>query len=187
MRDSVVARRYARAIYKVSHAQNKIAEVREDLGAFVEAYGDSADLRGFLAHPGIPRQSKAKLIEDMVGDGIAADFIKFLIEKGRLPLLPVIYRGFLRVYRREAGIITVEVTSALSLSGGLRERLKQALARSTGRKVEVSAVIDEATIGGLKLRVGDRVVDGTIASRLEGIRKTMAGAVAGSEETSDED
>jgi F-type H+-transporting ATPase subunit delta len=187
MRDSVVARRYARAIYKVSHAQNKIAEVREDLGAFVKAYGDNADLRDFLAHPAVPQQSKGKLIEDIVGGKITADFIKFLIERGRLPLLPAIYEGFLRVYRREAGIMTVEVTSALPLSEKLRERLKKVLARSTGNKVEVTAVVDKATVGGLKLRVGDRVVDGTIAFRLEEIRKTMAGAAAGLEETPDED
>ncbi len=170
----------------MSHAQNKIAEVLEDLGAFAKAYGESADLREFLAHPGVPQEGKAKLIEDMVGGGITADFIKFLIERGRLPLLPVIYQGFLRTYRREAGIMTVEVTSALPLSGELRERLKKALARSSGSKVEVEAVVDGAAIGGLKLRVGDHVVDDTLAFRLEEIRKTMAGA-AGSEETPDED
>jgi F-type H+-transporting ATPase subunit delta len=187
MRDSIVARRYARAFYKLSHARHKIAEVLEDLGAFVTAYAEHPDLRRFLAHPAIAPEAKGKLISDIVGVGITGDFIKFLVEKRRLFLLPVIFEGFLRDYRRDAGVIAVEVTSALPLADDLRARLEKSLAHSTGRRVEVEAVVDEATVGGLKLKVGDRVIDGTLAFRLEGIRKMMAGVTAGPEETPHED
>ena len=187
MQDSVVARRYARAFYALSHAQNETSEVLADLGAFVKAYAERAPLREFLAHPGIPQEAREKIIERIAGVGMTGDFVKFLVDKGRVVLLPVIYDAFLRTYRRDAGIVTVEVTSAAPLPAELRERLKKALVRSTGNEVEIDAVVDEATIGGLKLRIGDRVIDGTLAFRLEDIRKTMAGAAAGPEETPNED
>jgi F-type H+-transporting ATPase subunit delta len=189
MRDSVIARRYSRAFYKLSFAQGKVAEVLDDLAAFTALFAERADVRDLLANPGITRAAKAKIIDGLTADGVTADFIKFLIEKSRLSLLPAIYEDFLRNYRRDAGIVAAEVTSAVPLDEDLRERLAAALARLTGKRVEIEAVIDEAVVGGLKLTVGDHVIDGTLASRLEKVRETMAGAAgaAGSEEPSDED
>jgi F-type H+-transporting ATPase subunit delta len=189
MRDSVIARRYSRAVYKLSFAQGKVAEVLDDLAAFAALFAERADVRDLLANPGIPRKAKGKIIEELTAEDITADFIKFLIDKGRLTFLPVIYEDFLRIYRRDAGILAAEVTSAVPLADDLRERLSAALTRLTGKRVEIGNVVDEAVVGGLKLTVGDHVIDGTLASRLEKVRETMAGAAgaAGSEEPSHED
>ena len=187
MRDSIIARRYARAFYKLSFAQGRVAEVLEYLAAFVELFVERAELKELLAHPAVPEEAKVKLVEELVADELTGDFVKFLIEKGRLILLPAIYEDFLRAYRRDAGVIAVEVTTALPLTEGLRERLKTALARLTGKRVEIETVVDEAVVGGLRLTIGDHVFDGTLASRLEDIRETMAGATAGFEEPSYED
>jgi F-type H+-transporting ATPase subunit delta len=190
MRYPVIARRYSRAFYKLSFAQDRVAEVLEDLAAFAKLFAGRVETREFLANPGVPSEAKEKLIEEMTAEDITADFVKFLIDKGRLPLLPAIYEDFLRTYRHDAGILAVEVASAAPLADDLRERLEAALARLTGKRVEIEAVVDEAVVGGLKLIVGDHVIDGTLASRLEDVRETMAGAAggaAGPEEPSYED
>ena len=161
----------------------------EDLAAFAKLFAERAEIREFLANPGVPSEAKEKLIEGTTAEDITTDFAKFLIDKGRLSLLPAIYEDFLRTYRHDAGIVAVEVASAVPLAGDLRERLGTALARLTGKRVEIEAVVDEAVVGGLKLTVGDHVIDGTLASRLEDVRETMAGAGAagGPEEPSYED
>jgi F-type H+-transporting ATPase subunit delta len=177
MRDSVVARRYARAVYKLSHAQGKIADVMAELGVFAAVFREREDLRKVLAHPAISPQDKIRLIQEIVETDITRDFLKFLIQKGRLTLLPVIYEDLLKVYRRDAGIVAVEVTSAVPLAEDLKERLITVLRRLTGKRVEVGTVVDENVIGGLKFAIGDYVVDATLATRLEDIRETIAGAV----------
>jgi F-type H+-transporting ATPase subunit delta len=189
MRDSVIARRYSRALYKLSFARGKEAEVLEDLAAFAKLFAERAEMREFLANPGIPNEAKGKLIDGTTAEDATADFLKFLIDKGRLVLLPAIYEDYLRTYRRDAGIVAAEVATAVPLADDLRERLAAALARLTGKRVEIEAVVDEAVVGGLKLTVGDRVIDGTLASRLEGVRETMAGAAGAArpEEPSYED
>lgn len=190
MRDSVIARRYSRAFYKLSFAQDRVAEVLEDLAAFARLFAGRAEIREFLANPGVPSEAKEKLIEEITAEDVTADFVKFLIDKGRLLLLPAIYEDFLRTYRHDAGIVAAEVASAVPLAEDLRERLGAALARLTGKRVEIEAVVDEGVVGGLKLTVGDHVIDGTLASRLEDVRETMTGAggaAAGPEEPSYED
>lgn len=177
MRDSVVARRYARAVYKLSHARENVAAVMAELGVFAEVFREREDLREVLAHPAVASEDKVRLIGEIVEDETSRDFLKFLIQKGRLALLPVIYEDFLKIYRRDAGIVAVEVTSAVPLAEDLKERLITTLERLTGRRVEFGAVVDESVIGGLKFTIGDYVVDATLATRLEGIRETMAGAV----------
>ncbi len=187
MRDSIIARRYARAFYKLSFAQDRVAEVLDDLASFAGLFVERAELRDLLAHPAVPEEAKVKLVGELAGDELTTDFVKFLIEKGRLVLLPAIYEDFLRIYRGDAGIVSAEVTTAVPLSDDLRERLKAALARLTGKSVEIETVVDEAVIGGLRLTIGDHVIDETLASRLEDIRENMAGATAGFEEPSYED
>ena len=187
MRDAIIARRYSRAFFKLSFAQGRVAEALKDLAAFAELFVERAELRELLAHPAVSEEAKVKLVGELVADELTGDFVKLLIEKGRLFLLPAIYEDFLRAYRRDAGIIAVEVTTALPLAEDLGERLKTALARLTGKRVEIETVVDEAVVGGLRLTIGDHVIDGTLASRLEDIRETMAGATAGFEEPSHED
>lgn len=187
MRDSVIARRYARAFYKLSFAQGRVAEVLKDLAAFAGLFVERAEIRKFLAHPAIPLEAKVKLIKKLAAVEVTADFVQFLIDKGRLSLLPAVYEDFLRIYRRDAGIVAAEVTSAVPLGEDLRERLGTALARLTGKRVEIETVVDEAVVGGLKLTVGDHVIDGTLASCLEDVRESIAGAAVGFEERSYED
>ncbi len=176
MRDSVVARRYARAVYKLSHAQGKVAEVAADLGVFAEVFRTQEDLRKVLAHPAVSSPGKMRLIRGIVENEMTRDFLEFLIEKGRLTLVPVIAEAFLKIYRRDAGIVAVEVTSAVPLADDLKGRLITVLGRLTGKRIEVGTAVDGSVIGGLKLKIGDHVIDGTLAARLERIRETMAGA-----------
>ena len=176
MLDSVIARRYARALYKLSYAQGKVAQVMAALGDFARIFAEREDLKKILTHPAIATEDKINLIKKIVEGQIALDFLRFLIEKGRFSLLPLIYDEFLRVYRDDAGIVAAEITSALPLADDLKKRLVAVLGRLTGKRVELDAVVDDNVIGGLRLRVGDHGVNGTLAARLKDMGETLAGA-----------
>ncbi len=179
MLDSVIARRYARALYKLSYAQDEVAQVMASLGDFARIFAEREDLRRILAHPVVATEDKINLIRKIVEGQIALDFLRFLLEKGRFSLLPLIYDEFLRVYRDDAGIVAAEITSALPLADDLKKRLVGLLGRLSGKRVELDAVVDDGVIGGLRLRVGDHVVDGTLAARLKDMGETLAGAPRG--------
>jgi F-type H+-transporting ATPase subunit delta len=179
MLDSVIARRYARALYKLSYAQDEVAQVMASLRDFAGMFAEREDLRRVLAHPAVATEDKINLIKKIVEGQIALDFLRFLLEKGRFSLLPLIYDEFLRVYRDDAGIVAAEITSALPLADDLKKRLVAALGRLTGKRVDLDAVVDDGVIGGLRLRIGDHVVDGTLAARLKDIGETLAGAAPG--------
>lgn len=176
MRDWVVARRYARAAYKLSYGRGATEEVLAELETFTALFRDNEELRRVLVHPGIPVAEKTGMVEKLVGDETALDFLKFLIERDRLTLLPAVLAEFTDEYRREVGIAAAQVVSAVPIPEDVKERLAAAIERMTGKRVELEAVVDESVIGGMSLRIGDHVIDATLTARLGEIRDAMAGS-----------
>jgi F-type H+-transporting ATPase subunit delta len=176
MRDWVVARRYARAAYKLSYARDATEGVLAELDAFAALVRDNEELRRLLAHPGIPVAEKQAVVEKVVAGETTRDFLRFLMERDRLALLPAVVEEFRREYRSDAGIVGVQIKSAVPVPEDLRGRLAAAIERMTGNRVELEAVLDENVIGGVSLRIGDQVIDATLATRLGEIRDAIAGS-----------
>ena len=176
MRDWVVARRYARAAYKLSHARDATEDVLAELDAFAALVRDNEELRRMLEHPGIPVDEKQAVIEKVVAGETARDFLRFLMERDRLALLPAVVAEFWREYRSDAGIVAVQIKSAVPVPEDLRGRLAAAIERMTGNRVELEAVLDENVIGGVSLRIGDQIIDATLSTRLDEIRDAIAGS-----------
>jgi F-type H+-transporting ATPase subunit delta len=178
MRDWVVARRYARAAYKLSHARGAVEGVRAELADFASLFRANEEFRRFLERPDIPPAAKQDVIAKAVADETAREFLRFLVERGRMALVPAVFVEFQKEYRRDEGIVAAEITAAAPVPEDIVERLAAALARMTGKRPEFTAVVDESVIGGVKLRLGDHVIDGTLAARLGQIREAMAGTAA---------
>jgi F-type H+-transporting ATPase subunit delta len=176
MRDRVVARRYARAAYKLSHARGVTEEVLAELEAFTALFLGHEELRRVLVHPAIPVGEKYDVVVKMVADETTRDFLKFLMERDRLALLPAVLAEFRDEYQKDARIVAARITSAVPVPEDVRERLATEIERMTGRRVELEAVLDEDVIGGMSLRIGDHVIDATLATRLREIRDAMAGS-----------
>lgn len=176
MRDWVIARRYARAVYKLSHARGVVEDVLAELGAFTALFRENEGLRRLLVHPGIPAAEKQDVVAEIVADETVRDFLRFLMERERLALLPAMFVEFRKEYRRDEGIVAAQVTSAVPVPEDIRERLAAAVERMTGKRVELETVLDEGVIGGMSLRIGDHVIDATLATRLGEMRDAMAGS-----------
>lgn len=180
MRQSKIARVYAVALYEAAKEENRVAEVRRDLGAFAAAVKESTELRQFLVAEEISDFQKKKVLLDLTenGDELVRNFLLLLVDKSRESELMDIYDGFVELVEEEEGLLHVEVVTAVPLAASLQEMLKEKIESSLHKTVEMTVTVDEEILGGLKLRIGDRVADASVRHRLERLRELLTSPMA---------
>lgn len=173
---SIVGRRYALALIEVAEQQNKLGDMIKDLAVVDEAISWSKELRLALHSPLIQGYKKAAflttLFQGQVSDQTVA-FLKLLANKGRANLLAAVIQEFKTLLDEKSGIITVEVKSAVELDDVQSEELKQKLEKFTAKKIRIRLATDKELIGGLTVKIGDTVLDGTIKHKLEMLREQL--------------
>lgn len=179
----LIAERYAQALSQAVRDDAEMARVRDDVTQLAQIAARSAELRTALRNPVVPPEQKAAVMKG-VADRIGARpetsrFMDTLAGHERLSLLDEIAAAVTRVVDRRAGVVEVEVRSAAQLDDALRARLAPVLARLAKAKVRTREVVDPALIGGMVVRVGGTVYDGSIATRLEKMKARLVGGGAG--------
>jgi F-type H+-transporting ATPase subunit delta len=178
-RPTTAARRYAEAVFELAKRDDSLDAWHDDLGTANSLLGDERVSR-VVDNPSLPfaerRQVVDELIEKRVGTPMR-NLISLLAERSRLDLLPAIVAEFQRLLNRERGIATAIVTSASPLKKEETAALEERLRQITGSDVELDIRIDERLIGGLTVRIGDRLLDASVRGRLERLRdQLVAGA-----------
>jgi len=176
--NGAVASRYAEALADVAQAHKNEFGVKRDLGAFAEVFLSSADLRNFLASPAAGREAKQKVIGEIAARMDLApevrNFLFVLVDNGRTRALAEIQQAFGEELNARLGIAEAEVTSARELSAAEKEELTAALVRETGKKkIEARYAEDKTLLGGVRVRVGSTVYDGTVRERLNRLREQL--------------
>src|SRR3954447_25321486 len=169
---------YSRSLFEVAQEKGSLDRVHDELGEFADAMNDSQDLRVFFFSPYFSSQEKKDGISRMV-EGADENFVRFLevlAERHRMPAIFRIRRAFDALYAEERKLLPVTVTSAVELDESIVQEIGQKIEEQTGRKVELTAKVDPYVIGGLVMRVGNMVMDGSIRARLERLRKQVAKA-----------
>ena len=173
-----IAQVYARSLFEVAKENDELDEIHEQLGEFSDALDGSRELQVFFFSPYFSSQEKKEGISKMV-EGAEENFVRFLellAERHRMPALFRIRRAYDALYAEERKLLPVTVTSAVELDEGLVEEIGRKIEEQTGRKVDFTAKVDSYVIGGLVMRVGNIVMDGSIRARLERLRKQVAKA-----------
>lgn len=163
------ARPYAEAAFATAQARNALPRWSEML-ALMAAVASDERVAELERDPTIGRERLTKLVLDICGprlDDDGANFLKLLIANRRLPLLPEIATLFEEQRADAEGRVDVSVKSAFPLDAAQRERLEQGLKRRFGRKVRLTVAVDPSLIGGIEIRAGDTVIDGSAHGRLE--------------------
>ena len=173
-RDSA-ARRYAEAAFQVALRDGTLAEWRSQLDAAASVVSDDRVVK-VLANPAIPVERRAAVLTDLLGErasGPVQNLIQLLLRRGRIEALPLVAVEFRRLDDDRQGITHATATTAAALTpdevGALTERLE----RSTGRRVALDVEVDPSLLGGLVVRVGDRMIDGSVRGRLERLRNQL--------------
>jgi ATP synthase F1 delta subunit len=172
------ARVYAEALFDVAKDKGKLDAVRAELAQFVDAVDGNRELQVFFFSPYFSSAEKVAGLKRAVSDADAelVNFLELLIEKQRMPEIFRIRRQLDELWKQENRRIDVTVTSAVTLEPSVVEKVGEEIERQTGQKVELSSRVDAEILGGIVLQVGNKVLDASIRSRLEKLRKSVAQA-----------
>jgi len=172
------ARVYAEALFDVAKKKGKLDAIGTDLGQFADAVSDNRDLQTFLFSPHFASAEKVEGLKRALSgaDAELLNFLELLIEKHRMPEIFRIRRELDELWKRENKRIDVTVTSAVELDPAVVAKVGEEIERQTGQKVDLASRVDDEILGGIVLQVGNMVLDASIRSRLEKLRKSVAQA-----------
>jgi F-type H+-transporting ATPase subunit delta len=174
---SGVSGRYATALFELARDEKSIDAVRVDLDRFEAMLADSADLKRLVRSPVFSADSQSKALAAVLNQagisGIAANFLKVLTANRRLFVVSDVIRAFRALVARFKGEATADVTVAEALSDKNLDALKTALKSVTGKDVALNVKIDPSIIGGLVVKLGSRMVDSSLRTKLNSIKHAM--------------
>jgi F-type H+-transporting ATPase subunit delta len=172
------ARVYAEALFEVGREKGKLDELQQQLGQFADAVDRNRELQVFLFSPYLSSAEKKDGIQRAItgAEPELVNFLELLVDKHRMPEVFRIRRELDQLWKQENRRIDVTVTSAVELDSAVVERIGQEVERQTGEKVDLSSRVDGEILGGIVLQVGNMVLDASIRSRLEKLRKSVAAA-----------
>ncbi|HYE97150.1 MAG TPA: ATP synthase F1 subunit delta [Rubricoccaceae bacterium] len=176
-----VARRYALALYEEAAQHGAADRVDGDMGMIAETLQGARELRAAIASPVVPRPKKEALLSRLFDgkvDDLVMRFVKLLVAKQREELLPEIVAAYVALRDERHGLIEAQVRTARPLGYDESRRLEQALAARTGKKVRLRLDVDPSLLGGLVVRVGDRVFDRSLRHQLGLLREQLADRAA---------
>lgn len=167
---------YAAAAYAVATAEGELDRVEQELFILGRAVEASPELRDALTDPSLPLERKDRIVRDVIGahaSRVTVNLVSMFVASGRGGDLGDIASALAETRAASAGKTVAEVRSAIPLDEATVTRLAAALEHKTGRPVEVKAIVDPSVLGGIVTRVGDTVIDGSVARRLRSLRQTV--------------
>lgn len=173
-----IARVYSEALFDVAKEQGSLDEVHDQLGEIADAVEGDRDLQVFFFSPYFSSSEKqAGIAKAVLGaNEELVNFLELLAEKHRMPALFRVRRRFDELWAKENERLAVTVTSAIELDPSVVESIGAEIEKKTGKTIELTSRVDESIIGGIVLQVGNRVLDTSIRSRLDRLRREVSQA-----------
>jgi F-type H+-transporting ATPase subunit delta len=171
---SSIGRRYAQAYFDLAREEGKIPQWRKDLARAVETLSNR-EVAAALANPRLTRTERTRLALEMLAGGgeQARNLVRLLIERGRLGVLSDLVETYDRLSDRESGVVRADVTTAIAVDDDLTTRIGRTLSEKLGAAVQTEVHQDPTILGGLIIRIGDRVIDSSLRTRLAQLRTVL--------------
>ena len=171
-----IATVYARSLFEAALDQDKVDEIREQLGEFTDALDGDRRLQVFFFSPYFSTQEKVDGLRRTVQDAepILLNFLELLLENHRMPAIFRTRRTYDSLWEDYNRLLPVEITSAVELDEQTVRHIGDRIAEQTGRRVDLSSSVEPDILGGIVVRVGNQVLDASIRNRLETLRKQVA-------------
>lgn len=174
--DIRAARRYAKALFNAALAANQVEAAGAGLSEVTSAAAGSPQLMTVLRHPLISRERKTEILRTLFESSLpplVEHFLFLLVEKDRAGMIDTVSEEFARLVDEHQGIANAEAVTAVAMGEGERDALLQQLQTATGKTIRLTTRVDEELLGGLVVRVGDRMIDGSVASQLQRMRESL--------------
>jgi F-type H+-transporting ATPase subunit delta len=166
----------AAGIYEMARAEGEVERLESELAAVARAMESSDELRSTLTDPQLPLERKQGVLEELIGgraSRLTRSVLHLIVGLDRASELPQIVRSLMETAAASRSKTLAEVRSAVPLDDATVNRLAAALTKATGKDVEVRVVVDPSVVGGLVARVGDTVIDGSIAKKVASLRQLV--------------
>jgi F-type H+-transporting ATPase subunit delta len=170
-RTTEVGERYAQALFDLADETRALEAVRADLKSLRAAYGESADLRRLLTSPVIAADDQAKgltaIADKAKFNATTKKFLGLLAANGRARDLTAVIAAFEALYAKKTGVVAAEVVSAQALSAAQLKSIQSALRTALGKDPETTVRVDPSILGGLKVKVGSKLFDASLKTKLD--------------------
>lgn len=171
---SNVGSRYAQALFDLANDEKKLAAVEADLKSLKNMRAESADFRALLSSPAFSADDKGRAIAALADKGkfnaTTKKFLGLLAANGRLAALPAVITAFEGLSAKARGAVSAQVVTAVPLSAAQSKGVAQALRTALGKDPEIETRVDPSILGGIKVRVGSRLFDASLRSKLDSLK-----------------
>ena len=173
-RRDTAARRYAEAAFEIGRSDDTLERWERDLVRLSDALA-SEELRTLVEHPAVAYADKERVLRRVVADVTpeALNLVLLMVRRGRPGAIGRMVQRFAELVRRHRGVSLAEIRTALPLEDVQRTSIVERLHELTGDEIEINEVVDESLIGGITVRIGDRLYDASVRNRLERLRARL--------------
>lgn len=171
-----LALKYAQAIYELAAEKNSLDQVEAELRMVEQTIGTYPDLSTLVYHPRVPMQAKKETLQKLFAAELTDFVLKFLlllVDKRRETVLPAIIAEYIRLANQARNIDEAEVITALPLSAAQQTALADKLSLITGKKIVLKQRVDRSILGGVIVKIGDKLIDGSVARQMERLKTTL--------------
>ena len=173
---SQLALRYAEALYEIAAEKEALDGVEKELDIVEETLAEYGELATLLYHPQVPLAAKKETVVRVFGPQVAdyvRNFLLLLVDKRRETALPAIIKVYRQLANKARNIAEAEVTTAMPLAEGDRQALAAKLSAVTGKTVVLNTRVDESIVGGVVVKIGDKLIDGSVVRQLETLKAAL--------------
>lgn len=179
MKQTILARRYAKALFAVGSEEGRFGQYNDELQGFADLYVSHPGVSDALTNPLYPLDIRQKVMAGMVlsigVEKVVGNFLNLLVEKKRADILPEVAEEYQAMVDNEKNVSHGSVVSAIELSEALQDKVRATLEKLTGKKVELTTSVDPSIIGGIIAKVGDLELDGSIRTQLASLKDSIKG------------
>ncbi len=173
----LVSKTYGEALFDIAMEERRGEEFLEEVEVIRKVLAQNPQFHDMMLHPGIPKQEKERIVEEVFRgrvDDEMTGFLLLIVQKERYGQLEEIFQYFIDKMKEEQGIGVAYVTTAMEVNGEQKEEIRRKLLQTTSyRKMEMHYAVDPGLIGGMVIRIKDRVVDSSIRSKLNDLTKQL--------------
>lgn len=176
MLNKSVARRYAEAFFSIAREANKIDEYQSEMEKVIQAFTEVEGMKVYMEHLLVPVREKKELFQKVFAGQLSQmtmNFMLMIIDKRREKYLQVIFGEFVEMADESRNIKKAELFAAREVPEAELADLAQRLSSSTGKTVTLKLTVDPSLLGGVKIRMGDQIVDGTVAKKLQLLKENL--------------